>query len=270
MTFMTHTVSIQVGKTFENYLRISSIRNSDMRFLKKITFGKNFKDIVFQKLNNWRKNWAQFLKSWVSNIFFHFCRNLWVFLEMSKKSLRKSGNRVNLSHWAYLVLRLVPLVSLASAGFRVFWFLTGDGAGVTAFSGADFFLLWALLGGWVFSCTDGWGCFFFFSRVFRRLILVSSFLRAIWWRVIRPPFSTLGGGLLNLSSRRCFRRWASSGSAKKGIRKIGLWNLKEEYRFMSWHYSFWMGNAIDGHSLFNQSFKWDCSFWKAINMQMQW
>ena len=85
MTFMTHTVSIQVGKTFENYLRISSIRNSDMRFLKKITFGKNFKDIVFQKLNNWRKNWAQFLKSWVSNIFFHFCRNLWVFLEMSKK-----------------------------------------------------------------------------------------------------------------------------------------------------------------------------------------
>ena len=46
----------------------------------------------------------------------------------------------------YLVLRLVPLVSLAGAGFRVFWFLTGDGAGVgaaaaTAFSGADFFLL---------------------------------------------------------------------------------------------------------------------------------
>ena len=97
---------------------------------------------------------------------------------------RKMKRQLNLSPWPYLVLRLVPLVSLAGAGFRVFWFLTGDGAGVgaaaaTAFSGADLFLLLALLGGWVFSCTDGWGCFFFFSRVFRRLILVSSFLRAI-------------------------------------------------------------------------------------------
>ena len=59
---------------------------------------------------------------------------------------QKMKQQLNLSPWPYLVLRLVPLVSLAGAGFRVLGFLTGDAAAVvtaaaTAFSDADFFLL---------------------------------------------------------------------------------------------------------------------------------